>query len=193
MTGQLRCLLKRRGSEAASGCRLSLFLCFLFGSTAFGCGFERQEPDQTPDSAAAPAGVAGQIEAMLTASAVSWNGGDLEGFLDDYWRSEDLTFSDETGVTRGWDALRSRYLNSYWAPGAARDSLRFQNIEVTELGTGHALAMGQYVLYSPEDDGLVTSTGYFSLVLRRLEGRWKILHDHTSAAPDPDDPQEGGS
>jgi ketosteroid isomerase-like protein len=117
----------------------------------------------------------------------------LEGFLDDYWSSKDLTFSGDTGVTRGWEDVSARYLNSYWAPGAARDSLRFENIEVTELGPGHALALGQYVLYRPEEDGLVYSSGYFSLVLRKLEGHWKILHDHTSAASDPEGPQEEGS
>jgi beta-aspartyl-peptidase (threonine type) len=130
-----------------------------------------------------------EVEAMLHASAASWNGGDLEGFLDDYWRSEDLTFSGEDGVTRGWDDVRTRYLNSYWAEGATRDSLRFEAIEVTELGQEHALALGQYVLFRPKEGGIVSATGFFSLVLEKMEGGWKILHDHTSAAPDPLGPQ----
>ncbi|NNM03862.1 MAG: DUF4440 domain-containing protein, partial [Gemmatimonadetes bacterium] len=67
---------------------------------------------------------------MLRASAASWNGGDLDGFMDDYWRSDDLTFSGGTGVTRGWESVRTRYLDTYWAPGASRDSLRFEGIEV---------------------------------------------------------------
>ena len=126
---------------------------------------------------------------MLHASADSWNRGDLEGFLDDYWRSEELTFSGEGGVTRGWEDVRTRYLTSYWAEGATRDSLSFEAIEVTDLGREHALALGQYVLFRPDEGGLVSATGYFSLVLEKMEDGWKILHDHTSAAADSLGPQ----
>jgi beta-aspartyl-peptidase (threonine type) len=130
---------------------------------------------------------------MLRASAASWNAGDLDGFLDDYWRSEELTFSGGTGVTRGWDDVRTRYLDSYWAPGASRDSLRFEGIEVIPLGSDHALALGQYVLYRPEEDGAVVSSGYFSLVLWKPNGHWKILHDHTSATPSEEEAEGGVS
>jgi len=130
---------------------------------------------------------------MLHSSAASWNGGDLDGFLDDYWRSEALTFSGATGVTRGWDEVRTRYLATYWAPGMARDSLRFEGIEVVPLGGEHALALGQYVLFRPEEDGAVVSTGFFSLVLARTNGDWKILHDHTSATPPTDGTNDEGS
>lgn len=127
--------------------------------------------------------VADEVVAMLQASSESWNAGDLDGFLDDYWPSESLTFSGASGVTRGWEGVRERYQERYWAPGTQRDSLRFEGLEVMPLGSAHALALGQYVLYRPEEDGRVSSTGFFSLVLRRVGGEWKIIHDHTSATP----------
>jgi len=130
---------------------------------------------------------------MLDSSAASWNGGDLDGFLDDYWRSEDLSFSGPDGVTRGWDDVRARYLRSYWAPGATRDSLRFADMEVMTLGADHALVLGRYELYRPEEDGVVTSSGHFSLVLRRSNAGWKIIHDHTSPAPSEEASTEGGA
>ncbi len=135
----------------------------------------------TPLPTGSPA--ADQIVQMLQASTASWNAGDLDGFLDDYWRSETLTFSGAGGVTRGWEGLRERYRASYWAPDTPRDSLRFQELEVISLGRNHALALGQYVLYRPEEDGRVTGTGFFSLILGEVEGGWKILHDHTTATP----------
>jgi hypothetical protein len=174
----------RRGSDALSGRRRFIFLGLL-PLLAWGCGFQRQNSPESVDSTTGGSAAAGvEVEAMLHASADSWNRGDLEGFLDDYWRSEELTFSGEEGVTRGWEDVRSRYLNSYWSDGATRDSLRFEAIEVTELGQEHALALGQYVLFRPEEGGLVSGTGFFSLVLGKMEGDWKILHDHTSAAPE---------
>jgi ketosteroid isomerase-like protein len=127
--------------------------------------------------------MAKEIEEMLDSSAASWNAGDLEGYLDDYLRSPDLTFSGGNGVSRGWDEVRARYLSSYWAPGAQRDSLRFEEIEVTPLGGTHALALGKYVLFQPQAGGKVSSTGHFSLVLRQTEEGWRIIHDHTSPTP----------
>jgi uncharacterized protein (TIGR02246 family) len=119
---------------------------------------------------------------MLQASARAWNEGNLDGFMDDYWRSPLLTFSGSDGVTRGWESVRDRYLNTYFAPAAARDELRFEAIEVTPLGTHHALALGRYVLAPEGDPPADTSSGFFSLVLSRVDGEWRIIHDHTSAA-----------
>lgn len=123
---------------------------------------------------------------MLRASAGSWNGGDLEGFLDDYTDGDDLTFTGSSGVRRGKDAVRESYRASYWAPGAQRDSLRFDSLEIRPLGPDHALVLGRYVLYRPAPDEAgaavdpVTATGPFTLVLRREEGAWRIVHDHSS-------------
>jgi len=141
-------------------------------------------PPGSADSADS-AGVAAEIAEMLHASTRSWNAGDLDGFLDDYWQSEALTFSGSSGVTRGWEGVRDRYRESYWAPGAQRDSLRFEALEIMPLGQTHALALGQYVLYRPEEEGRITNTGFFSLVLWKVDGAWKIVHDHTSAASAP--------
>ena len=170
-----------------TGLRLSLFGILLLLPGLAACTPEDGPPGEQPGAGDASDDTATDVAGMLTASAASWNAGDLNGFLDDYWQSDDLTFSGSSGVTRGWEDVRQRYLRSYWAPGATRDSLRFEEIEVTVLNADHALALGRYVLYRPEGGGTVTGTGYFSLVLRRTEGAWKIIHDHTSATP----PEEG--
>ncbi len=128
---------------------------------------------------------AARITEMLHSSAESWGAGDLDGFMDDYWNDPDLTFSGSTGVTRGWESVRQRYLRTYWAPGAQRDSLRFEDLEVRMLGDAHALVLGKYVLHQP-DSGTTNATGFFSLVLRRTVDGWRIVHDHTSAEEGPE-------
>jgi beta-aspartyl-peptidase (threonine type) len=176
---------RQRGSKLRFGLR---FVCgglvvsemALF---AVGCGFQRQNGDDVSVSAPTGGGPGLEIGQMLASSSQSWNAGDLEGFLDDYWQSPDLTFSGATGVSRGWDEVRERYLASYWAPGAERDSLRFEELEVTPLGPTYALALGKFVLFQPQNGGKVSSSGHFSLVLRRTDEGWKIMHDHTSTTP----------
>jgi len=133
------------------------------------------------DSAAA----ARQIRGMLRSSARAWNAGDLEGFLDDYSTDPGLTFVSGSGVIRGIEAVRERYLRTYWSPGSRRDSLRFEELRVRPLEGDHALAHGRYVLYRPRSAGSdsIRGTGRFTLVLQRRDGRWSIIHDHSSAAP----------
>ncbi len=124
---------------------------------------------------------------MLRRSAADWNAGNLEGFLDDYTTDSTLTFVGGSGVVRGMDELRARYRRTYWAPGSARDSLRFEDVGVRPLGESHALASGRYVLYRPAPADTITGTGRFTLVLRRESEGWKIFYDHSSAAPGEDD------
>lgn len=127
--------------------------------------------------------VAREIGAMLQASASSWNTGDLDGFLDDYSDEPGLTFVGGGTVIRGRAEVRRRYLESYWAPGSRRDSLRFRDLEIRPLGPTHALAHGRYELYRPGDEVEVTGRGRFTLVLRLDDDRWSIVHDHSSPEP----------
>lgn len=120
-----------------------------------------------------------QVAEMLDASAAAWNRGDLEAFMADYERSPGTTYIGSSGLLVGWEAIRDRYAPAF-APGAERDSLRFEGLRVRELGQRHALATARYVL---EREGAVTGSGPFTLVLLRVEGSWSIIHDHSSSDP----------
>jgi ketosteroid isomerase-like protein len=174
-----------RRSGGNRGLRRFVVLLAIVVAGLGGCKFQAQPERHLALAGPHAQDLAREVEDMLHASAGSWNAGQLEGFLDDYWRSEDLTFSGARGVTRGWEEVRRNYLESYWAPGVDRDSLRFEGIEVLPLGPDHALALGRYVLFRPEDGGLERAGGYFSLVLRSMDEGWRIIHDHTSASPQP--------
>ena len=180
-----------RGPEKSSGRRFFfplLIASFLFSA---GCEFQYNPRTRPVRESGFLQEDAAAIQAMLLSSASSWNAGDLDGFLDDYLNSDALTFSGSEGVTRGWANVRERYLRTYWAPGMVRDSLSFEDIEVISVGdTDGALALGRYVLFSREEEGREPASGHFSLVLRRVDGEWRIIHDHTSATP-PDTASEG--
>jgi len=118
---------------------------------------------------------------MLEASALSWNAGDLEGFLDDYLDSPATTFVGSS-LTHGPSDIRQRYLASYWRTGQPEQHLRFEDIDVRPLGDRHALALGRYVLFDPAS-GQTEATGWFTLVLQHTAPHvWRIIHDHSSQA-----------
>jgi ketosteroid isomerase-like protein len=128
------------------------------------------------------ADVQGTVESMLNESAIDWNRGDLDGFMDDYLESEHTTYMGGRGLISGTDSIRARYAPLF-EPGAARDSLRFEDVQVRRLAAVYALATAHWILYRGDT---VTSSGPFTLVLRRTSAGWKIVHDHSSSdAPPP--------
>lgn len=115
------------------------------------------------------------VEAVLNAQRTAWNEGDIEAFMDHYWKSDDLTFSSSGKVTRGWQATLDNYKERYPSRDAM-GTLAFTDLEVQSLGSEAALVIGDWQL--TRDSGDVG--GKFTVIFRRLEGRWVIVHDHTS-------------
>lgn len=120
-----------------------------------------------------------EIAAMLVRAAANWNRGDLDAFVDDYLPGDSTTFISR-GVLRGPAAIRQAYAPRFEA-GATRDSLSFLLLDVDPLAPDVANVIAAYVLARRVGDrDSVTATGPTSLVMRRVDGRWRIVHDHSS-------------
>jgi uncharacterized protein (TIGR02246 family) len=119
------------------------------------------------------------VRAVLDAQVAAWNRGDLEAFMTGYWRSPELVFVSGAVVTKGWEATLERYRKRYKSEGREMGRLRFEAIEIQRLGADAAFARGEYWLRM--GDG-AEPHGRFTLILRRLDGAWRIVHDHTSSA-----------
>jgi len=115
-----------------------------------------------------------EAAALLEHGAQAWNQGDLDGFVSDY--TTDATFVTSRGLVRGTAEIKARYAARF-APGAVRDSLTFRLLDAERLGPAAASLVATYVLTRGDS---VTSTGPTSLVLKKVAGRWKIAHDHSS-------------
>ncbi len=115
-----------------------------------------------------------EIPRLLENQATAWNRGDLEGFMAGYWRSPDLTFSSGGKLTRGWQPMLDRFRESY-PDKSTMGKLTFSDLEITDVGSNAALVLGRWRVEGDEPD-----SGAFSLVLRRDDGQWVIIHDHTS-------------
>lgn len=119
-----------------------------------------------------------EIAATLTRSAADWNRGDLAGFMSDYLHDSTLSFVSGRGVLYGWQTLHDRYQRAFFAPGKSRDSLTFTDLRVRPLDDDLALATARFQLSRGDS---VTASGPFTLILRKADGAWRIIHDHTSA------------
>jgi beta-aspartyl-peptidase (threonine type) len=123
-----------------------------------------------------PAG--GSPRAVLDAQVAAWNRGNLEEFMDTYWRSDDLTFYSTDQVVKGWKATLDRYRNRYQGEGKEMGRLEFADLIVNDLAPDAAMVRGRYKLTLKDGRAL---GGLFTLLMRKIDGQWKIVHDHTSA------------
>jgi beta-aspartyl-peptidase (threonine type) len=116
--------------------------------------------------------------AVLEAQAAAWNRGNLEEFMETYWRSDELTFFSTDQVVKGWQATLDRYRTRYQGEGKEMGRLEFSELSVSELAADSALARGRWKLTLKDNS---TLGGLFTLILRKIDGQWRIVHDHTSA------------
>lgn len=121
-----------------------------------------------------------QIRSLLEAQTTAWNQGDVDGFMDGYWKSEETEFVGASGITRGWQAVLDRYRRNY-PDRKAMGRLTFSNLEVHVVCAEAAFAIGQFQL-AREKDRLA---GVFTLNFRKFPEGWRIVADHTTAFPVP--------
>jgi ketosteroid isomerase-like protein len=119
-----------------------------------------------------------QIQSVLTAQQDAWNRGEIDAFMNGYARSPSTVFISEDEVRRGWETVRDRYRVKY-SDRAKMGTLSFSDIEVTMLSPDAAVVLGRWQLKRGNDE----PHGRFTLIFKRLSEGWRIVHDHTSAAP----------
>ena len=121
-----------------------------------------------------------QLSDQLKQSASKWNRGDLAGFMEDYVKSEELTFTSGGQTLRGYETLKSRYEKNYGQSKEAMGQLSFSEVEVWRLSEGRALVLGRWKVDRQDKGTTVSKDGVFSLVMVQEGTDWKIFHDHTS-------------
>jgi len=136
-------------------------------------------PATTPPPDYGRAALTRVVTAQLERSASDWNSGDLNGFLSDYAPESTTTYVDGRRARSGMDFIRGVYAPRF-SPGANRDSLHFEEVEVRPLSATHAIVTARFILQRNNE---ITASGPFTLVMERRQEGWKILHDHSSSDP----------
>jgi beta-aspartyl-peptidase (threonine type) len=119
------------------------------------------------------------VKHTLVSQIEAWNHGNLQAFMQGYWRSPELTFFSGAAITKGWEPTLERYRQRYRGEGKQMGQLDFQDLNIDVLSRRAAVVTGKWQLTMP--DG-TQPHGVFTLIVKKLPGGWKIVHDHTSAA-----------
>jgi hypothetical protein len=114
------------------------------------------------------------IREVLEKQVIAWNGNDIEGFMQGYWKSDSLLFIGSK-ITNGWDSTLARYKRSY-PDKAAMGTLRFEIMRMDFISNDSYLVTGKYFLTREKDN----PSGVFTLLFRKKKGKWVAVYDHTS-------------
>lgn len=117
-----------------------------------------------------------EIQSVLMKQQDAWNRGDIEGYMQVYWKSDSLLFTSDGNIQRGWQATFEKYKKSYDTK-AKMGKLNFSKLEINILSEESAWIFGYWELKREKD----YPKGVFTLVLKKFKDGWKVIHDHTSS------------
>lgn len=115
------------------------------------------------------------IRQVMHTQQEAWNRADIETFMEGYWKSDSLKFIGRNGITYGWQTTLDNYKKSYPTPDAM-GKLTFTILTLDILSETSAFMIGRWHLKRASDE----PGGHFTLLWRKINGKWVIIADHTS-------------
>ena len=116
-----------------------------------------------------------KIRELLTMQTESWNRGDIEGFMETYWKNDSLLFIGKNGVRKGWQETLNNYKRGY-PDTAAMGKLSFDIIKVEKLSSRYYFVVGKWMLTR----SIGNLSGHYNLLMKKIRGKWVIVADHSS-------------
>ncbi len=117
------------------------------------------------------------VRAVLQLQTTAWNQGNIDAFMQSYWKSDSLLFVGKSGPTYGWQNTLEGYKKRY-PDTTAMGKLQFTLLQVKPLGTEFYFVLGKFHLQRTIGD----LSGIFTLLFKKVNGQWVIISDHTSAS-----------
>ncbi len=115
------------------------------------------------------------IKSVMKMQEQAWSDGDIDAFMEGYWKSDSLVFIGRNGPTYGWNTTKENYKKGY-PDKDAMGQLTFDVISLEPLCDDIYTMLGKYTLIREQD----TPTGFFTLLWKKVNGNWVIISDHTS-------------
>ncbi len=116
-----------------------------------------------------------EIRAALLKNQNDWNSGNIEKYMEIYLNSDSLLFIGKSGPKYGYINTLNNYKNSY-PDTLAMGILTFGIIRIEILGKNFAHVVGSWNLKRINDQ----PSGHFTLLMKKIKGRWLIITDHSS-------------
>ena len=113
---------------------------------------------------------------LLNRQTNDWNTGNIDAFMEGYWKSDSLAFVGSKGPTYGWQNTLDNYKIRY-PDRATMGTLKFDILRVQFLANDAVTLIGKWYLTRPERGDI---GGHFTLIFKKIKNVWVIIADHTS-------------
>lgn len=115
------------------------------------------------------------IKKLMADQSTAWNHGNIDEFMKAYWNNDSLTFIGHGGITYGYNNTLSNYKKNY-NDSSKMGKLFFTLLKLQKLSPEYYFVTGKWFLKRSIGD----IGGYYTLMFRKIKGKWVIICDHTS-------------
>ena|ERR1700674_3646533 len=116
-----------------------------------------------------------QIRLLLKHQTEAWNRGNIDEFMKGYWENDSLKFIGKSGITYGYNQALSHYKKTY-SDSIKMGKLSFEIFQIKKLSPEYYFLIGKWLLVR----SIGNLSGYYTLLFRKIKGKWLIVVDHTS-------------
>jgi ketosteroid isomerase-like protein len=116
-----------------------------------------------------------QITQLLAQQTQAWNAGDIDSFMQGYWQNDSLMFIGKSGVTYGYQNTLNNYKKNY-PDTATMGKLTFTLLQIKPISKQYYSVVGKWFLQR----SIGNIGGHYTLLLRKIKGKWLIIADHSS-------------
>ena len=115
------------------------------------------------------------ITRMLTAQVAEWNKGSIDGYMKGYWENDSLLFIGAHGPRYGYKETLKKYKEAY--PDADHMGTLISTVKsMKRLSPEYYFIVGSWALKRKAGD----VSGSYTLLFRKIAGKWVIVVDHSS-------------
>ncbi len=115
-----------------------------------------------------------QISSVMKEQMAAWNAGDMDRYMNTYWRSDSLMFIGRE-IEVGWNYVLKNYKRAY-PDTASMGKLDFEIVKIKRLSGLYYSVAGKWYLKRSAGD----QNGAFTLLFKKIKNKWVIIQDHSS-------------
>jgi uncharacterized protein (TIGR02246 family) len=154
---------------------LAIIACFSPLTTTIAADPKTDPDTSNQQKVAGTADAEKEIYDQLNQMVDAWNRHDIDAYVDNFWRSDQLIVVIEGENFRGWDLLNKAYHLGYPNP-AEMGTLTLDRLQVQMIGPELGCALAWYTVTFTKKKELGTAT----IILKKLPEGWRVMISHTS-------------
>ena len=114
------------------------------------------------------------ISAVINEQVAAWNAGDMDRYMNTYWRNDSLMFIGKE-IEVGWELVSKNY-RQFYPDAASMGKLDLEIVNLKRLSKFYYSVVGKWHLKWPTKE----QRGISTFLFKKINNKWVIIQDHSS-------------